>query len=269
MTTGTRDLVGMTACRCCGGEAAALLRGRLLDLDVQYFECADCRYVQTEQPYWLERAYARAINDSDTGILERNFVNARIVLAALELLGGLHERVVDYAGGYGLLVRRLRDCGVDALWADPYCENLLARGFEHDGERAALVTAFEAFEHFVEPARELERMLEIAPNVLLSTLLIPSPAPAHDAGWYYGREHGPHVGLFRHEALHALAERHGTSFVSDGTSYHLFTERPVSRRRWKFTVRRNRIFAALAAARLRPRTWDDHQLLARRRREHA
>jgi hypothetical protein len=249
-------------CRCCGNETAPLFTGRLLGQDVQYFECRGCAYVQTEQPYWLERAYERAINDSDTGILARNFVNARIVLATLPLIGGLQQRVVDYAGGYGLLVRRLRDYGVDALWADPYCDNLIARGFEYPGGPAGLVTAFEAFEHFVEPRAELERMLAIAPNVLLSTLLIPAPAPQHDRWWYYGREHGQHVGLFRLSTLRTLATRYGKSLVSDGHSYHLLADQPVSARRWKLTVRANRVFAGMAARRLASRTWSDHQLLA-------
>jgi Nif-specific regulatory protein len=45
-------------------------------------------------------------------------------------LGSLFGTVVDCAGGYGILVRLLRDYGVNALWSDPYCENVLAKGFE-------------------------------------------------------------------------------------------------------------------------------------------
>ena len=57
----------------------------------------------------------------------------------------------------GILVRLLRDYGVEALWCDQYCENLLARGFEYNGECADLVTAFEVLEHFVNPLEELDR----------------------------------------------------------------------------------------------------------------
>jgi hypothetical protein len=52
---------------------------------------------------------------------------------------------VDCAGGYGILTRLLRDIGVDALWSDPFCQNLMALGFEHSNEPAELVTAFEEF----------------------------------------------------------------------------------------------------------------------------
>jgi hypothetical protein len=140
-----------TACRVCGSPCSDLWNAPLLDLSVRYMHCARCGYVQTEQPYWLDRAYGDSINSSDTGIMARNLRNSHVVLATLLALGNWHQRVVDFAGGYGILTRLLRDYGVEALWSDRFSENLLARGFEHSGESAGLVTAFEAFEHFVNP----------------------------------------------------------------------------------------------------------------------
>jgi hypothetical protein len=160
------------SCRCCGGASIYLFPGSLVGFDVGYFECIICGYVQTETPHWLDQSYTDAINNSDTGIMARNQANSKIVLATMLLLGKLDGILVDYAGGYGILVRLLRDFGLNALWSDPYCENLLAKGFEHTNEKADLVTAFEAFEHFVNPAEELDKLLAIAPNVLFSTLLI-------------------------------------------------------------------------------------------------
>ena len=245
-------------CRACGATALPVRRGRVLDLDVQYFECTRCRYVETETPYWLERAYTNAINDSDTGILSRNLMNARLVLSTMWLLDALDSRVVDYAGGYGVLVRLLRDDGVDALWSDQFCENLFARGFAHRGESAGLVTAFEAFEHFVNPADELEKMFAVAPSVLLSTLLMPTPAPAD--WWYYGAEHGQHVGLYRLDTLKSLAARHGKVVVTNGISYHLMTDRPVSQLRWRDLLRTSGVGAMLIKRRLASKTWNDHLL---------
>jgi hypothetical protein len=250
-------------CRACNALTRPLRTVALIGIAVRLYECTECEYVQTEQPFWLDRAYASAINDSDTGILARNLTNARVVLTTLWMLGQLDSRVVDYAGGYGILVRLLRDEGVDALWSDAYCENLLARGFEHTGEAAALVTAFEAFEHFVEPERELERMLHIAPNILLSTLILPTPAP--ESWWYYGEEHGQHVGLFRPRTLQRLAERHGRHLLTDGVSYHLLAERPLSERRWRLLLRANRLTSAVLSRRLTSRTWSDHERHVARR----
>ena len=106
-------------------------------------------------------AYSEAINDSDPGIMARNLANRNIVLATLFTLGQLDERVIDCAGGYGILVRLLRDLGIDAFWSDLYCKNLVARGFEYaTGVGCGLVTAFESFEHYVNPSAELDRLFD-------------------------------------------------------------------------------------------------------------
>ena len=107
----------------------------LLGHNIKYFECDKCEYVQTEEPFWLADAYASSINLSDTGIMYRNLSNVNLVLATLALIQNRTGKVVDYAGGYGLLVRLLRDRGIDALWADPYSQNLVARGFEYEKQK--------------------------------------------------------------------------------------------------------------------------------------
>ena len=250
-------------CRACGAQSAYLQSGVLLDLEVGYFECPDCGYVQTETPHWLERAYVEAINDSDTGILVRNRVNARLVLATLLVLGKLDGAVVDCAGGYGILVRLLRDYGVNALWSDRYAENLVARGFERTTETADLVTAFEAFEHFERPAEDLDRLLEIAPNVLLSTEMIANPTPKQDDWWYYGKEHGQHIGFFRIRTLEKLARERGKHLLSDEVRYHLITAQPVSKFAWRLLIRANSVLPTLLRPRLKSRQWSDHALLSR------
>ena len=252
-------------CRACGSESHFLQAGTLLGVGVDYFECPSCGYVQTETPHWLDRAYASAINESDTGILVRNQANLTIVLATLVVLGKLEGTLVDCAGGYGILVRMLRDCGVNALWSDRYCENLVARGFERTMEAADLVTAVEAFEHFEDPAAELDRLTAIAPNVLLSTEIIHDPAPRQEDWWYYGTEHGQHIGFFRIRTLERLARARGKFLLSDGVSYHLITDRPRSRTLWRMCIRAGKLLPLLLRSRLRPKTWADHERMARLR----
>lgn len=245
-------------CRSCGHQTNHLQSGVNFKIKINYFECPNCGYVQTETPYWLERAYAEVINDSDTGIMVRNLANAKIVLATMLMLGKPDGVVVDCAGGYGILVRLLRDYGINAMWSDRYCKNLVARGFEHTTETADLVTSFEAFEHFVNPAEELERMLKIAPNVLFSTEIIADPAPKHEDWWYYGTEHGQHIGFFRIRTLEKLAKERGKFFLSNGSSYHLITERPVNELLWKLTIKSNRMLPFLLRRKLKSKTWMDH-----------
>ena len=120
------------ACRVCASSARYVYSLPVLGDEVDYFDCAACGYFQTQEPYWLAKAYGSAINSVDTGILYRNQLNIWRVATTLLILGKLKGKVVDHAGGYGILVRLLRDAGIDAYWRDKYCENLLARGFEAD-----------------------------------------------------------------------------------------------------------------------------------------
>jgi hypothetical protein len=260
-----RSRADAIACRACGSqETRFVFSGEMLSRSVDYYECSACRYFQTETPSWLEEAYSKAINDSDTGIMARNLLNARVVLGTLWSLGDLRSRVLDFAGGYGVLVRLLRDYGIDALWTDRYCLNLLASGFDYDGGPVGLVTAFEAFEHFVDPGQELSRMLEIGSSVLLSTELLGEPAPALADWWYYGTEHGQHIGFFRVTTLRSLAGRHGKRLLTDGRTYHLITDRPIDEKKWRMAVRLNRLMPLLVRGKIESRTWKDHALMAAR-----
>jgi hypothetical protein len=252
------------SCRVCGTFCRYLWKGKLLNFSAKYYECDSCGYVQTEQPYWLEHAYSSAINSSDTGIIARNLKNARIVLATMLVIGKLNDRIVDCAGGYGLMVRLLRDYGVDALWADRYCENLLARGFEYNGESASLVTAFEVFEHFVDPVEELDRLLSISPNVLLSTEIIPKNTPPPDQWWYYGQNHGQHIGFFRIKTLKLLAKQRGKYLISNGTTYHLITDSLNSKIAWRVILSSNKIVPILLKGFIKSKTWSDHLMIAKK-----
>lgn len=237
----------------------------LLERDVSYFDCAFCGYVQTEEPTWLNEAYASVMNTSDTGIMARNFSNVSLVLATLAVMGHRKSQVVDYAGGYGFLVRLLRDVGIDALWADPYSENLVAREFEYQAEArtAAIVTAFEAFEHFVSPTDEMEKMLAIAPNILLTTNVIATPAPQPNEWWYYGLDHGQHIGFYRIQTLQYLADKFGLQLLSDGISTHLFSQRKYSYRAWYIFRKAARRMPKLFQLGLTSKTWADHLAISR------
>lgn len=246
-------------CRVCYSKGVTkIFSATLIKFSVDYFECANCRYVQTESPHWLEEAYADPINFSDVGIMARNLGNIKVVLASLRLLKKLHGTMVDYSGGYGILVRLLRDVGVDAKWHDLYCSNILAPGFDYSPNEAAdLVTCFEAFEHFVDPVAELEHVLSISPNVLISTEIIASPAPPSDSWYYYGLDHGQHIGFFRSETLEYLAHKFGKKLASDGKSFHLFTDVAINPVAWKALAAIGRVNYKILAAGLTSRTLTD------------
>lgn len=217
-----------TRCRLCGGVATPLFTARVLgDTDVAYFQCTQCRLVQTETPFWLERAYYQPIGTADTSQIERSFYAAAVVQALLSSLKIQHPRVVDYGAGYGLLVRLLRNAGIDAYWSDRYAPNLFAPDASWEGSNADLVTCFEVVEHFVAPLDEFERMLTIGRTLLFSTVLIPDPAPAPTAWEYYALDGGQHIALYTIETLTYLAHDLGLNLYSNQHNLHLLTERTL------------------------------------------
>jgi hypothetical protein len=160
----------------------------------------------------------------------------------------------------------LRDAGINARWQDPYCRNLMARGFEaKESWQADLVTGFEVLEHLVNPVPFLEGIVSRARYILVSTQLIPSPTPHPDQWWYYGRDHGQHVGFFRAATLQYLASHFGWRVISDGRGQHLFCKEPLAR--WRFSLaRKTRLFASWTARlRLKSLMWPDHHERTRAR----
>lgn len=217
-------------CRVCGeathsfGEALLLAKHR-----VHYFECDVCGYVQTEDPYWLEEAYQNPVNLTDTGLLGRNVMLSRMTLLLLRRYFKKGDFVLDYSGGYGVLTRLLRDAGAECYWHDPYTPNVFARGFEmHRAARSfSLVTSFESFEHFVYPLEEIRKISQISSEIFFSTRLLPPHRPQPGQWWYYGLEHGQHIGFFTPASLAHIAKELGLHVVSAFGAYHFLSRRKI------------------------------------------
>jgi hypothetical protein len=235
-------------CRVCASPASPFGTARLLDKhDVQYFRCPACGFVQTEEPDWLGDAYSEAIARTDLGLAARNrgfSVLTRAIIGAFFKSDG---RFLDYGGGYGLFARTMRDLGFDFRLYERQCPNLFAGGFGVElasAGRYELVTAFEVFEHLVNPLEEIERMHRLSDSILFSTLLVPTPAPGLADWWYYGLEHGQHVSLYSLEALRQIARRFRLNLYSDGRALHLLTPKKIPRALFKL-VSRYRVARAL------------------------
>ena len=215
-------------CRICAADSPSIFKARVLaKYDVAYFECPRCRLVQTEQPYWLTEAYARPINTEDTGLVWRNQMCSDRFAPVLLSLFGPDAKYVDFAGGYGLFTRMMRDRGFDYYWHDPYTENLVAKGFEYVSTTPTdAVTTFESFEHFVEPLAELKKLLAMGDAVFLSTELAPIPTPGPDQWWYYGHSHGQHIAFYRTETLLHLARATDSICMTNGANLHGFIKVP-------------------------------------------
>ncbi len=220
-------------CKICSAESVTYSRAKILNRhEIGYFRCPACGFVQTEEPYWLAEAYADAITHADVGLVQRNLRRAPIVAALIGAFFRADGKFIDYGGGYGLLVRLMRDAGFDFYRSDRHCANLLARGFEAepDGEGGyELLTAMELFEHLADPFGEIERMLSYSRSIFFTTLLLPEPAPRPGEWWYYVLDQGQHISFYTRKSLEVIAERFGLALVTDGVSRHLLTERRISR----------------------------------------
>lgn len=229
-------------CKICSADAAPFATARVLNrYVVQYLRCVHCGAVQTEPPFWLEAAYSSAITTSDLGLVSRNVSLARTSRVIIRLFFRQDGTFVDYGGGYGLFVRLMRDDGFNFFRYDRYCENLFAKGFDADltpTTRYELVTAFEVFEHLVDPPAAIEEMLGLSDNILFSTLLLPRHSPKPGEWWYYGLEHGQHVVLYTAKALAIIAQRHGLFLYSKNDELHLLTKKKIPQALFKIAASR-------------------------------
>jgi cephalosporin hydroxylase/glycosyltransferase involved in cell wall biosynthesis/SAM-dependent methyltransferase len=218
-------------CKVCESDSHHFAQGKVMGkYDVDYFQCSNCGFVQTEEPYWLDEAYSQPIASSDVGLAFRNLSFSQITQNLLFNFFNHQARFLDYGGGYGLFVRLMRDAGFDFYWLDKFCQNIFAQGFEIDAatnNQFELVTAFEVFEHLVHPIDELENLLKTSRNILFSTELLPESNPKPDEWWYYVLHEGQHVSLYTAKALSIIAAKFNLNFYSNGSSLHLLTEKEL------------------------------------------
>jgi len=219
-------------CKICASHADYFSSAEIMGKHtVEYFRCFECGFIFTEEPYWLEEAYSSAITGSDVGLVRRNYHLSKIARVLIATFFDSKGRFLDFAGGYGLFVRIMRDNGQDFRWFDRSCANLFAGGFAadlKDGRRYDLVTAFEVFEHLVDPIAGLDEILRCTGSILCTTDLLPEPAPKPDKWWYYGLEHGQHVSFYTRKSLEVLAEKKRLNFYTNGATVHLLTEKKIS-----------------------------------------
>ena len=137
------------------------------------------------------------------------------------------DKLLDWGGGSGLLVRLLRDVGIDAYNYDKYAKNHFASGFSRsDEQRYSFVTAFEVFEHFANPATDLETIFALQPSFfLISTCLFKDEGP----DWpYLGPAKSEHVFFYSEAALQLIGRRFGYQVFRLPHEITLFFKSPIS-----------------------------------------
>jgi hypothetical protein len=221
----------MSHCIICNGQttqhAEAKVRGKFT---ASFLQCLHCGFIFVSNPTWLAEAYAEPINRSDTGYVWRNLWARDKVRLVIDSFLNPDGVFLDYAAGYGLFVRLMRDAGYDFRWFDLYCQNLFARGFEAQSSLIGsfeAVTAFEVFEHLTNPRGEMQRLSALTSCLIFSTRILPDPAPPLAEWWYYGLEHGQHVAFYSRKSLESLATQFGYQLSTNNQDIHLFSRKPI------------------------------------------
>jgi len=254
----------MMKCKICGRDSKKIFNTKILNkYNINYFYCKECGFIQTQEPYWLDKAYEESINITDTGIMQRNLYLSKITSILLFFVFDKNAKFLDYAGGYGIFTRLMRDIGFDFYWYDKYSENLLARGFEYKKtDKIELITSFEAFEHFVNPSEEIEKMLGISKNIFFSTELYEYNPPKPDEWWYYGLEHGQHISFYSIKTLNYIANKYKLNLYTNGRNLHLLTEKKINNVFFKILLKVHRFgLANIVSLMMKSKTIEDWELL--------
>jgi hypothetical protein len=188
----------------------------------------------------LDEAYKSAITSLDIGLIGRNIGISKRLSSLILTHFDKDGRFLDYGGGYGMLVRIMRDSGFDFYRFDTYCDNLFARHFDLEDSKSSnfeLLTAFELFEHLENPAEELTKMLQYSDSIFFSTELVPSQQlKSVKDWWYFTPETGQHIALYSEQSLHALARRFNCNYYTDGKTLHLITRRKLNPSLFRFSI---------------------------------
>lgn len=236
----------MRKCPICKTQGKEIFKGKILQkYEVQYYQCPTCAFIYTESPYWLPEAYGgnNAIVEIDTGIMQRNVTDVLLVNMLVKLCFGTGKCFLDWGGGYGIFTRMMRDLGYNWLWYDKYSDNLVARGFEYcsskESEKIDLITAFELFEHFDNPKKEIQRLLSISKSILFSTEIYDDgfKYKQFNDWWYYAPQTGQHISFYSKETLKYLAEINQINYYKINDCMHLFTDQKISK--WKLNLLSN------------------------------
>ena len=258
-------------CKICRAKSKKVFRKKILrKYNTSYYRCTSCGFMQTDTPHWLEEAYS-GVNHTDVGLVQRNIQFSNAVENIL-LTGIFDEtaRFLDFAGGFGVFARIMRDKGFDFYRADKYCENLFAKHFDiqdlpEQSRRFELITAFELMEHVENPSMELDRIFSMTDNFLFSTELVPDKDVEN--WWYLGTEHGQHVSFYTNSSLEKIAAKYGKYLYSNGVLHLISNKRGIQpfKQPGPSAALLDKINGKMAPQKImKSKTWDDYLFVVKK-----
>lgn len=222
------------SCNVCKNKVNFVFEDIILNkYKIKFYKCSDCGFIQTEKPFWLSEAYSNVIASTDIGLLQRNLINLDFTSFLISNYFNCNSCYLDYAGGFGVFVRLMRDKGFNFYRQDVFCQNIFAKFFDIDDLSGTidfeLLTAFEVFEHLEDPISEIQKMFSYSNNILFSTNLQPSISLASvDDWWYFTPDTGQHISFYNLKSLEILAEQFQCYFYSNGLNLHIFSKQKLN-----------------------------------------
>lgn len=259
----------MINCKICGHTVEKLFVAKVLNkYNVEYFYCLNCGFIQTEEPYWLKEAYLNPVSHADTGVLSRTLNLGKkltVILFFLFSKNAKQYNYLDYGGGYGLLVRLMRDIGFNFYWFEKYTQNLFAKGFEYRGGSIKAITAFEVFEHLLDPKEAMSYCSkEVKCNtIIFSTLLYGEEPPNPENWWYYAFQTGQHISFYNLKTLKYLAEKHNLNLLTNEENIHVLTSIKRSNSVFKFLITFSSYLFFAVRKTLKSKTFEDYKVISK------
>lgn len=196
-----------------------------------YYKCSNCSFVQTDEPIWLKEAYQSAITSLDIGMINRNIY---LKSESIEIINSCFPEAnifLDYAGGYGMFVRLMRDSGFNFYRQDDYCDNIFAKHFDLKDiqiKKFDVVTAFEVLEHFENPIKEIEKIFNFSDSVIFSTEIAPESNIEIENWWYIAQETGQHISFYSKKSMEILAEKFNKNYYCRNQNIHIFCSKKLT-----------------------------------------
>jgi hypothetical protein len=220
----------MSNCKICNHQNTEIFRKIVLQkYDVGYHQCGNCGFIQTDQPHWLSEAYESAITSLDLGLIQRNLILKEEISKLIDNCFEDSTIFLDFAGGYGVFTRMMRDKGFNYFHHDDYCENIFAKHFELKDssiKKFDVVSAFEVLEHLNNPLEEINKIFELGENFIFTTELIPEN---FDDNWMYiSQETGQHIAFYTSKSLKIIAKNNGFNYYCKDKFIHIFTKKTLS-----------------------------------------
>jgi hypothetical protein len=247
-------------CKICNSKTEIHDKATILNkYNAVYYICPNCGFIQTENPYWLEESYSKAIAKADTGIMMRNLQNSYDLLFFTKFIKCANS--LDFGGGHGILTRIMRDYGFNFFHYDKYADNFFADSFEGSlDNKYDLVTSFENFEHFVEPMEEIEKIMAMTDVLYFSTCLVPDNIPLIKEWWYYSPSTGQHISFYSKKSLEIIAKKYNLHLMTNNSSIHILSRFKLDKHYFKYYRLYNKLgkINANELFKRRSLTMDDH-----------